>query len=175
MVAPGWAQVQVVNLRHDEYASFVEFASMVDDGEAEALAICASRHLVLATDDRKARRIALERDVPVRLTSTASMMRHWATRAMEKEPQLSEAVVTALMSPDRGAASCQEEVSAAMNRIMDLAMGDVDPDVRRQITRTLGYVWMSALIGWVNGWSGMERVATEVEIAAHLILDPYGT
>lgn len=98
-----------------------------------------------------------------------------ATRAMEKEPQLSEAVVTALMSPDRGAASCQEEVSAAMNRIMDLAMGDVDPDVRHQVTRTLGYVWMSALIGWVNGWSGMERVATEVEIAAHLILDPYST
>lgn len=96
-----------------------------------------------------------------------------ATRAMEKEPKLSEAVVTALMSPDRGAASCQEEVSASMNRIMDLAMGDVDPDARQQITRTLGYVWMSALIGWVNGWSGMERVATEVEIAAHLILDQY--
>ena len=36
---------------------------------------------------------------------------------MEKEPQLSEAVVTALLSPDRGAAACQEEVSASMIRI----------------------------------------------------------
>lgn len=90
------AQVQVVNLRHDEYASFVEFASMVDDGEAEALAICASRHLVLATDDRKARRIALERDVPVRLTSTASMMRHWATREPRPAPLLIRAVLRSI-------------------------------------------------------------------------------
>src|SRR5690606_28754717 len=37
-----------------------------------------------------------------------------ATRAMEKDPKLSESVVTALLSPDRGAASCQEEVSASM-------------------------------------------------------------
>ena len=31
--------------------------------------------------------------------------------------------VAALLSPDRGAASCQEEVSATMNRIMSAALG----------------------------------------------------
>jgi AcrR family transcriptional regulator len=97
-----------------------------------------------------------------------------ATRAMEKEPKLSEAVVTALLSPDRGAASCQEDVSASMVRILSTAMGpDFDPAFRAQITRTLGHVWFSALIGWVNGWNGMEKVADEVEIAAHLVLDQY--
>jgi len=95
-----------------------------------------------------------------------------ATRAMEREPKLSEAVVTALLSPDRGAASCQEEVSASMNRILALALGDdYDPAFQVQVTRTLGHVWFSALIGWVNGWSGMAKVADELEIATHLILD----
>jgi AcrR family transcriptional regulator len=95
-----------------------------------------------------------------------------ATRAMEKEPKLSEAVVTALLSPDRGAAACQEDVSAAMTRIMSLALGDdFDPAFKLQATRTLGHVWFSALIGWVNGWSGMEKVADELEIATHLVLD----
>src|SRR3954471_13487884 len=47
-----------------------------------------------------------------------------ASRAMEKEPKLSEAVVTALLSPDRGAAACQENVSDAMTRILATALGD---------------------------------------------------
>jgi AcrR family transcriptional regulator len=99
-----------------------------------------------------------------------------ATRAMEKEPQLSEAVVTALLSPDRGAAACQEDVSAAMTRILSLALGDdFDPEFKVQATRTLGHVWFSALIGWVNGWSGMEKVADELEIATHLVLDQYAS
>ena len=99
-----------------------------------------------------------------------------ATRAMEKEPKLSEAVVTALLSPDRGAAACQEDVSASMNRIMSMALGDdFDPEFKVNATRTLGHVWFSALIGWVNGWSGMEKVADELDVATHLVLDQYGT
>ena len=97
-----------------------------------------------------------------------------ATRAMEREPELSEAVVTALLSPDRGAAACQEDVSASMVRILSMALGDdFDPAFQAQVTRTLGHVWFSALIGWVNGWSGMAKVADEVELAAHLVLDHY--
>jgi TetR/AcrR family transcriptional regulator, cholesterol catabolism regulator len=95
-----------------------------------------------------------------------------ATRAMEKEPKLSEAVVTAISSPDPGAARCQEDVSAAMVRILGVALGDdFDPVFKAQITRTLGHVWFSSLIGWVNGWSGIKQVGDEVEIACHLVLD----
>lgn len=97
-----------------------------------------------------------------------------ASRAMEKEPKLSEAVVTALLSPDRGAASCQEDVAATMNRILATALGgDFDPDYQTELTRTLGHVWFSALIGWVNGWSGIDKVADELDIATHLLLDQY--
>ncbi len=99
-----------------------------------------------------------------------------ATRAMEREPRLSAAVVTALLSPDRGAAACQEDVSASMTRILSGALGDdFDPAFQAQVTRTLGHVWFSSLIGWVNGWSGMAKVADEVELASHLVLDSYGS
>ena len=97
-----------------------------------------------------------------------------ATKAMEREPKLSAAVVTAISSPDPGAARCQEDVSAAMVRIMGVALGDeFDPVERSQITRTLGHVWFSSLIGWVNGWSGIRQVGDEVEVASHLVLDHY--
>lgn len=97
-----------------------------------------------------------------------------ATRAMEKEPRLSEAVVTAIASPDPGAAERQQEVAAAMSRILALAIGDgFEPSRKAQITRTLGHVWFSSLIGWVNGWSGIGQVGDEVEIATHLVLDQY--
>ena len=110
------------------------------------------------------------------ITERVSDVLRRATRAMEKEPKLSEAVVTALLSPDRGAAACQEEVSASMTRILSTALGDdFDPAFKVQATRTLGHVWFSALIGWVNGWSGMEKVGDELEIATHLVLDQYGT
>ncbi|QXC62917.1 TetR family transcriptional regulator [Aquihabitans sp. G128] len=97
-----------------------------------------------------------------------------ATRAMEKEPKLSESVVTALLSPDRGAASCQEDVSASMTRILSMALGDdFDPAFQAQVTRTLGHVWFSSLIGWVNGWSGFTKVSDELDLATHLVLDQY--
>jgi len=97
-----------------------------------------------------------------------------ATRAMEKEPKLSESVVTALLSPDRGAASCQEDVSASMTRILSMALGDdFDPAFQAQVTRTLGHVWFSSLIGWVNGWSGFNKVSDELDLATHLVLDQY--
>lgn len=97
-----------------------------------------------------------------------------ATKAMEKEPRLSEAVVTAIASPDPGAAERQREVSAAMTRILGLALGEeFDPALKAQITRTLGHVWFSSLIGWVNGWSGMSQVGDEVEIACRLVLDRF--
>jgi len=108
------------------------------------------------------------------ITERVSDVLSRATRAMEKEPKLSEAVVTALLSPDRGAAACQEDVSASMTRIMSAALGDdFDPAFKTQATRTLGHVWFSALIGWVNGWSGIEKVADELDVATHLILDQY--
>lgn len=58
---------------------YVDYASVLDDGEAMSLAIALSRGFVLATDERKARRLFLEAAAdPQRLTSTSELVRLWA-------------------------------------------------------------------------------------------------
>lgn len=60
---------------------YVQFAADLDDGEAMSLAICRARGYALATDDRKARRIAGRLAPPgVQLLSTSQIVHHWAVR-----------------------------------------------------------------------------------------------
>ncbi len=95
-----------------------------------------------------------------------------AHRAMEREPQLSEALVNALVSADPGAAECQRTVTVIMTRTISTGLdADLDARVRADIARILGHVWFSALVGWVLGWSNIGRVNDEVETAGHLMLD----
>jgi AcrR family transcriptional regulator len=97
-----------------------------------------------------------------------------ATRAMEQEPRLAEALIVALTSTDPEAARCQSEAGAVITRIMAGAFpSDFDPAVRDDIVRVLGHVWFSSLIGWVNRWYGFDHVGDEIELAAHLLLDQY--
>jgi predicted nucleic acid-binding protein len=64
----------------DEEELYVRFAAELDDGEAMSLAICCARRYALATDDRKARRLAKSlMPVAVDLLSTAEMVHRWAT------------------------------------------------------------------------------------------------
>jgi TetR/AcrR family transcriptional regulator, cholesterol catabolism regulator len=97
-----------------------------------------------------------------------------ATRAMEKEPKLSAAVVTALSSNDAKVTECQREVGIVMDEIQGLAFPeDFDRDLQARITRALGHVWYSSLVGWVNGWVGIAETGDELDSAAHLMLDQY--
>ena len=110
----------------------------------------------------------------VRLADRVIDVLRRATHAMEADPQLSEAVITALASTDPHAARCQREVGATMARTMALAFpDDFDPAVRDDIVRTLGHVWFSSLVGWVNRWFGIGQAGDELEVAAHLLLDQY--
>jgi AcrR family transcriptional regulator len=97
-----------------------------------------------------------------------------ATRAMEHEPRLSAAVVTALAQPDPQVAECQREVGEVMTRIQSVAFPpDFDPQLRADICRVLGHVWFSALVGWVNGWVGIKEAGSELALAVHLTLDQF--
>ncbi len=98
-----------------------------------------------------------------------------ATRAMEKEPDLSAAVITALSSSEPKVVTCQREVGIVMDRIQSQAFPpEFDPELRATITRMLGHVWFSSLVGWTNGWFGMGDAGDELATAAHLVLDQYG-
>lgn len=69
--------ILVVNLRAAELATFVDLARRVDDGEAATLAVAIARELPIATDDRKARRVAINEGLapPAR---TSDLLRRWA-------------------------------------------------------------------------------------------------
>jgi hypothetical protein len=63
----------------DELSAYVGFAAEVDDGEAMALAIARTRHWRLASDDRKALRIAAREGIGA--VTTPELMQAWATAA----------------------------------------------------------------------------------------------
>ena len=65
---------------------------MVSDGEAEALALAASRAYLLATDDRKARRLAAEQVPPTRLTGTLEVIQEWQRTAGPTEAEVASAL-----------------------------------------------------------------------------------
>lgn len=58
-VAAGF--LQILQLSPVELPTYVELADLVGDGEAATIAVALHRKLLLATDDRKARRICAER------------------------------------------------------------------------------------------------------------------
>jgi predicted nucleic acid-binding protein len=74
---------------------YVRFASELDDGEAMSLAICHSRGYILATDDRKARRLAGSlKPVAAAVLTTAEIVHRWATLTDVKADLLSDTIST---------------------------------------------------------------------------------
>lgn len=70
--------IEIVDLDPPELDHYVTFAVQVDDGEASTLAVAVHRGLSVATDDRKARRVASEQVPPVGLISTPEILRSCA-------------------------------------------------------------------------------------------------
>jgi predicted nucleic acid-binding protein len=58
-----------------ELARFVELARIIDDGEAACLAMASVRGLMLATDDRRAIRVAA--DLGVAIVTTPELLKLW--------------------------------------------------------------------------------------------------
>lgn len=75
-----------------EQASMVEFAQVVDDGEAEALAFARHRQLWLVTDDRPAIRLASRANVAVKTLETPELLKVWAGTDEERLRRLSDIV-----------------------------------------------------------------------------------
>jgi predicted nucleic acid-binding protein len=70
---------------------YVKLAVDLDDGEAMALAVAKSRGWVLATDDRKARRMSDTLAVPV--LTTTQIVRRWAERNCIGSAEVRQAIV----------------------------------------------------------------------------------
>jgi predicted nucleic acid-binding protein len=75
----------------EEERLYVDYAAVLDDGEAMSIAIALSRGWSLATDDRKARRYFQQAtNDPKRLISTPEMIRQWVETESVSVGQLKE-------------------------------------------------------------------------------------
>jgi predicted nucleic acid-binding protein len=74
--------------QRQEYELFIQFAQQLDDGEASVLAIAKVRGWIVATDDRKAQRIAAEQSIST--ISTSEMIHAWATSEKVSDQQVGE-------------------------------------------------------------------------------------
>ena len=73
-----------------ELDCYVDFATQIDDGEAMALAIAKSRGWTVATDDRKAIRLAGEHSISV--LTTPDLMKSWADSTHAGPDELRQAL-----------------------------------------------------------------------------------
>jgi len=93
-----------------------------------------------------------------------------ALRAIEREPLLMRAVVTALTAGDPAGVEALNGMISTLARVMQPAFPpDVEPAVERSVAKMLGHVWFSTLIGWANGMGDKDWMSAELTEAADLL------
>lgn len=98
-----------------------------------------------------------------------------ALGSMERNPQLSNAVVTAMTAGDPAGVAAMREVTDTFARILRPAFPEgVDPSRQAAAATTLGHVWWSATIAWANGMGDMAWVADQLGQATELVAERFG-
>lgn len=93
------------------------------------------------------------------------------TRAMQRDPQLTEAMTRAFMFADPSAATEVNAVARMMEELFTKAMHDGEPSQDdKAIARVIGDVWLSNLVAWVTRRASANDVANHLELAARLLL-----
>lgn len=93
-----------------------------------------------------------------------------AVKAMEHEPKLTRAVITALTAGDPVGVDVLTTMIAAFARTLRPAFPDtVDPEREASAARMVGHVWWSTMVCWASGMGDMAWVSNEVAEAARLI------
>jgi AcrR family transcriptional regulator len=96
-----------------------------------------------------------------------------ACRALEREPRVIAAMMTAMSAPEDEAVAVKREVDETLRAIISSAIdGDgVDAnDGLDDVVRVLGSVWFAGLSFWVNGIADAARMADDLDRAVHLLL-----
>ncbi|QIK76709.1 TetR family transcriptional regulator [Nocardioides piscis] len=95
-----------------------------------------------------------------------------ATRGLQGDPHLTEALTRAFMFADSSASQEIHAVGMLLTRMLTRAMHpgiDEVSDDDIAIARVVGDVWLSALVAWVTGRSTAEETAAHMEYAVRLI------
>jgi AcrR family transcriptional regulator len=94
-----------------------------------------------------------------------------ACTALERQPRVTSAMVTAMSSTDGDAAPLKHSVQRSLRRMIADAIGDDRDADLDAIVDVLGHVWFAALAFWVGGMTKPGTMADDLERAAHLLLD----
>lgn len=93
------------------------------------------------------------------------------TQAMQREPQLTEAMTRAFMFADPSASAEVNAVAHLMEDMFTRAMHDGDPTADdRAKARVIGDVWLSNLVAWVTRRASANDVVNHLELASRLLL-----
>jgi len=93
------------------------------------------------------------------------------TRAMQRDPLLTEAMTRAFMFADASAAAEVDRVGRVMDRFFARALGDEEPTDRElAIARVISDVWLSNLVAWLTRRASATDVAERLELTVDLLL-----
>ena len=93
-----------------------------------------------------------------------------ATRALERQPQLTAALITALSSPDAGVNENAALVRGHIAGMAEEILADLDPQRRDDIVSVLGHVFYATLTAWAHGRQPFSHVMRELERAIRLLV-----
>ncbi|AWK70838.1 MULTISPECIES: cholesterol catabolism transcriptional regulator KstR [Rhodococcus] len=93
------------------------------------------------------------------------------TRAMQRDPLLTEAMTRAFMFADASAAAEVDQVGKLMDRLFARAMTDTEPtEDQLAVARVISDVWLSNLVAWLTRRSSATDVANRLELTVELLL-----
>src|SRR5438876_5457398 len=95
-----------------------------------------------------------------------------ASRALERAPRLTAALVTAMSSADPAVAEDKQAVAEVMDSMVRIAIGVTDEDNGDLdgVLRVLQHVWFASLVSWAGGIAELTQMGDDLELAARLLL-----
>jgi TetR/AcrR family transcriptional regulator, cholesterol catabolism regulator len=132
-------------------------------------------HLLVATmqDQLERTHTALRKRPPAAPTPAGrvaeTLMRTF--RAMQREPNLADAMVRALIFADRSVSAEVDTVSRLTTALILDAMRLDGPPTPEQLSavRVIEHTWHSALVTWLSGRASIAQVRIDIETACRLI------
>jgi TetR/AcrR family transcriptional regulator, cholesterol catabolism regulator len=93
------------------------------------------------------------------------------TKAMQRDPQLTEAMTRAFMFADASAAAEVDTVGRLMDYMFARALTEDEPtEEQLAISRVISDVWLSNLVAWVTRRASATDVADRLELTISLLL-----
>ena len=98
-----------------------------------------------------------------------------ASRALQRDPQLADAIIRALMFADASAAAEVNAVNSIMTEAIISSIGGTNGAARdeatdRAVARVLEQVWWANILAWLSGRSSARQMTDDLGVAAHLLL-----